>query len=313
MAKKKVAAAPVSMGKKSSASKKQGDPLIETRPKAFGIGGALPPKKDLTRYVKWPRYVRLQRQRTVLCKRLKVPPSLNQFSKTLDRNAAESVLKLALKYRPEDKAAKKERLLGEAEAAKSGKTVSKSKPVMVSRERAVLFGRIPQPPLNLPRRWHIGTNPSTPPFLHFSFRVTDARTNLRTHQIKYGINHITNLVETKKAKLVVIAHDVDPVELVVWLPALCKKMDVPYCIIKGKARLGSLVHKKNATAIAFTAINNEDQREFNKIVETVRPMYNESSGRIAWGGGIMGVKSQAMMAKRQKALDKELGGRMALA
>ena len=60
-------------------------------------------------------------------------------------------------------------------------------------------------------------------------------------------------------------------------------------------------------------INNEDQREFNKIVETVRPMYNESSGRIAWGGGIMGVKSQAMMAKRQKALDKELGGRMALA
>jgi len=261
MAKKKVAAAPVSMGKKSSASKKQGDPLIETRPKAFGIGGALPPKKDLTRYVKWPRYVRLQRQRTVLCKRLKVPPSLNQFSKTLDRNAAESVLKLALKYRPEDKAAKKERLLGEAEAAKSGKTVSKSKPVM----------------------------------------------------IKYGINHITNLVEAKKAKLVVIAHDVDPVELVVWLPALCKKMDVPYCIIKGKARLGSLVHKKNATAIAFTAINNEDQREFNKIVETVRPMYNESSGRIAWGGGIMGVKSQAMMAKRQKALDKELGGRMALA
>ena len=28
---------------------------------------------------------------------------------------------------------------------------------------------------------------------------------------------------------------------------------------------------------------------------------------------VKGVKSQAMMAKRQKALDKELGGRMALA
>ncbi|KAL0650747.1 hypothetical protein Bca4012_093438 [Brassica carinata] len=35
-------------------------------------------------------------------------------------------------------------------------------------------------------------------------------------------------------KVVVIAHDVDPIELVVWLPALCRKMEVPYCIIKGK-------------------------------------------------------------------------------
>ncbi len=50
--------------------------------------------------------------------------------------------------------------------------------------------------------------------------------------VKYGLNHITHLVETGKAKLVVIAHDVDPIELVVWLPAVCRKMDVPYIIIK---------------------------------------------------------------------------------
>ena len=31
--------------------------------------------------------------------------------------------------------------------------------------------------------------------------------------VKYGINHITNLVESKKAQLVVIAHDVDPIEV----------------------------------------------------------------------------------------------------
>jgi large subunit ribosomal protein L7Ae len=45
-----------------------------------------------------------------------------------------------------------------------------------------------------------------------------------------------------KAQLVVIAHDVDPIELVVWLPALCRKMEVPYCIVKGKARLGSVCY-----------------------------------------------------------------------
>merc|ERR1719160_2462725 len=47
------------------------------------------------------------------------------------------------------------------------------------------------------------------------------------HVIKFGLKHVTYLVESKKAKLVCIASDVDPIELVVWLPALCKKMDVP--------------------------------------------------------------------------------------
>merc|ERR1712070_725551 len=119
--------------------------------------------------------------------------------------------------------------------------------------------------------------------------------------VKYGVNHVTKLVEQKKAKLVVIAHDVDPLELVVWLPALCKKMDVPYCIVKGKARLGTVVHKKTATALCFTEVNNEDSREFSKIIESVHSMYNESQ-RIAWGGGIMGAKSQAMMKKRAKRM-----------
>jgi hypothetical protein len=60
--------------------------LFEKRPKQFGIGGALPPKKDLTRFVKWPHVVRIQRQRRILKQRLKVPPAVNQFTKTLDKN-----------------------------------------------------------------------------------------------------------------------------------------------------------------------------------------------------------------------------------
>lgn len=44
-------------------------------------------------------------------------------------------------------------------------------------------------------------------------------------------------------------------QLVVFLPALCRKMGVPYCIIKGKARLGRLVHRKTCTTVAFTQVN----------------------------------------------------------
>ena len=31
--------------------------------------------------------------------------------------------------------------------------------------------------------------------------------------IKYGLNHVTSLVENKKAQLVIISHDVDPIEV----------------------------------------------------------------------------------------------------
>lgn len=93
--------------------------------------------------------------------RLKVPPSINQFTRALDKNLATSLFKLLNKYRPETKVQKKARLAATAESAVKGKKLEGKKPVMV----------------------------------------------------KYGLNHITALVEAKKAQLVVIANDVDPIEV----------------------------------------------------------------------------------------------------
>lgn len=47
--------------------------------------------------------------------------ALNQFTKTLDKNQAESLFKLLLKYRPETKTEKRERLVAEAEARADNK------------------------------------------------------------------------------------------------------------------------------------------------------------------------------------------------
>merc|ERR1712216_752520 len=125
--------------------------------------------------------------------------------------------------------------------------------------------------------------------------------------IKFGINHITKLCEQKKAQLVVIAHDVDPIELVMWLPAVCRKMDIPYCIVKSKSRLGALVHQKTATALAMLSVRPEDRHEFSQLVTAIRQQYNENGRTIerTWGGGIMGVKSRASTAKHERALEKE--------
>merc|ERR1712066_13658 len=163
------------------------------------------------------------RQRVVLQQRSKVPPSINQFNQTVDKQNATQIFKLAAKYAGESKADKKARLVARAKAR----------------------------------------------------------------------------VERKQAQLVLIAHDVDPLEIVVYLPALCRKMDVPCCIVKGKARLGQLVGRKQCTAVAFHEVNNEHKQELAKIVETVKTNYNERAEEIRkhWGGGIMGAKSQAKANK----------------
>ena len=57
------------------------------------------------------------------------------------------------------------------------------------------------------------------------------------------------------------------VQLVVWLPALCRKMGVPYVVVNNKGRLGTLVHKKSAAAVALASkdIRAEDRAAFQKV------------------------------------------------
>eukprot|EP01147_Barroeca_monosierra_P005404 gene5404-7141_t len=286
------------------------------KPRSFGIGQDIQPKRNLGRFVKWPKYVRLQRQRQVLVKRLKVPPSVNQFTETVNKATATQLFKLLQKYRPEDKAQKKDRLrkLAAEKATKDKATVGE-KPVV----------------------------------------------------LKFGLNHVTALIEQRKARLVVIAHDVDPIEafaisatrvligghfvlrcrscfvkqsvlllysvhsltldelannqsvfgyvhatsprplLVVFIPALCRKLDVPYCIVKSKARLGRLVHHKTATCLALTSVKKADEVALNTLIDTLNNNYKDRFDEIrkTWGGQKMGMKTNHKLAEMARKRARE--------
>lgn len=264
----KAAPAPYEAPKKAApqARKKKENPLIEKRPRNYGIGIGIAPKRDLTRYVKWPVYIRLQRKRRVLYQRLKTPPAINQFTRTLDKNAATTLFKLLAKYKPESKIHRKKRLL---EAAKERAAAKKE-------------GKKVEP-----------------------FQSKKPLT------VQSGINHITSLVESKQAQLVIIAHDVDPVEIVIWLPALCRKVGVPYVIVKGKSRLGAVIGKKTATALAITGVKKEHENTLALLTATANENFNEKYEDIrtgkasAYGGGKLGAKALAKRAKREKAEEKE--------
>ena len=91
-------------------------------------------------------------------------------------------------------------------------------------------------------------------------------------------------------------------QLVLWLPALCRKMGVPYCVIKGKARLGQLVHQKTATCVALTSVADEHQANFNRLVESCTLSLPDAHARSHWGDGEMGQKSQNRTYKKERLL-----------
>merc|ERR1739843_41569 len=189
---------------------------VEKKPRTFSIGGdVLPPKRNLTRFVKWPKYVRLQRSKMTLLKRIKIPPAINQFSNSFDKRQASQLFRLLNNLKPETKTERSERLKEQADKVAAGGKVAAKKPIAV----------------------------------------------------KMGVNHVTSLVEEKKAKLVIIAHDVDPIEIVVWLPSLCKARGIPYCIVKSKARLGAVVGMKTATCLAITDVKAENKNDLANVIQ----------------------------------------------
>ena len=179
----------------------QKHPLSQPAPKNFRFGNDIRPRIVKSRFVKFPRYVELQRQKRVLMKRLKCPPALAQFFEPLDKDDSNKLYKILEKYAPETKKEKKERLKNDAKDKVKGK---------------------------------------------------DKKDGKKPVSLKCGLNHVTYLVEQKRAKLVLVAADVDPIETVVFLPSLCKTMDIPYAIVSSKARLGGLVGKKTTTCVALT-------------------------------------------------------------
>jgi large subunit ribosomal protein L7Ae len=117
--------------------------------------------------------------------------------------------------------------------------------------------------------------------------------------VTYGLQEVVQLIEKKRAKLVVIAHDVNPIELVVFLPALCRKMNVPYVIVKNKSRLGYVVHKKQCAVLALETVAAADATAVQQIVDATTAL---QASRSKAGGLVLSQKTKQAQQKKIKAL-----------
>uniref|UniRef100_A0A8D2L403 Ribosomal protein eL8/eL30/eS12/Gadd45 domain-containing protein n=1 Tax=Varanus komodoensis TaxID=61221 RepID=A0A8D2L403_VARKO len=99
------------------------------------------------------------------------------------------------------------------------------------------------------------------------YRDGSGHKNVPNKTLCKHVNTVTTPVENRKAQLVMIAHGIDPGELVVFLPALI--------------------------SVAFTLVNPKDKEALGEI-------------HCHWNGNILGLKSVAHIAKLEKTKAKEL-------
>jgi len=221
-----------------------------------GKGGVLRKTAALGRLIRWPKYVKLQRQRKVLLQRLKVPPALNVFANPARAQLAKPLFALFANYLPETRKQKRDRHRAQAKLEAEKKPLSGNKPIL----------------------------------------------------LEYGFNRVTNLIENGKAKLVLIAHDVDPIELVLWMPTLCVKKNIPFAVVKSKARLGTLCHKKTAACVALCEIDPKNKMEFDELSTKCRERFNERLNVIKkkGTGRVLGMKTRHKIIKRQRLRREEM-------
>ncbi len=86
-----------------------------------------------------------------------------------------------------------------------------------------------------------------------------------TGKIRKGVNETTKAIERSIAKLVVIAEDVVPPEIVAYLPVLCEEKKTAYTFIPTKKELG----KAAGLQVGTTAIAIVDEGNAKELVNNI--------------------------------------------
>lgn len=156
-------------------------------------------KKDLTRFVKWPTFMKIQRQRQLLYKKLKIPPVIHSFIRLPDRKLTKRVMDTFFPEGDFRKILSEKSSLGWIDNPNQEKTL-KSIPKAISKTNKI---------------------------------------NISEKYIQHGLRKVVNSIRKGKALFVIISHDVNPIEIIIWLPFLCKKYKIPFSMVSNKKVLGS--------------------------------------------------------------------------
>jgi large subunit ribosomal protein L7Ae len=91
-----------------------------------------------------------------------------------------------------------------------------------------------------------------------------------TGKIRKGTNETTKTIERGKAKLVLIAENVTPPEVVAHLPMLCDERKTTYVYVPEKQRIGEAIGLTVGSAAAAIEETGESEKLVAEIVEKLK-------------------------------------------
>jgi len=91
-------------------------------------------------------------------------------------------------------------------------------------------------------------------------------------KLRKGTNETTKSVERGEAKLVVVASDTNPKEIVMHLPILCEEKKIPYVEVPTKTELGAAAGLPVGTSAIAVAEPGEAGKKLSAMVEQLNTL-----------------------------------------
>jgi large subunit ribosomal protein L7Ae len=107
------------------------------------------------------------------------------------------------------------------------------------------------------------------------------RVSKQSGKVRKGTNETTKAVERGVSKLVVIAEDVEPPEVVAHLPILCEERNAPFIFVPSKQQLGASLGIDVGSAAATIVDAGEAQHIVEQVVTSITSLKGAAAGKKA--------------------------------
>jgi len=96
-------------------------------------------------------------------------------------------------------------------------------------------------------------------------------------KLKKGSNEVTKSVERSEPKLVIAASDVEPQEIIMHLPVLCKEKEVPFVIVPKREELGASAGLPVSTAVIAVVNPGGAKAAFDSVIKNISALAKKDS------------------------------------
>ncbi|MDQ3887919.1 MAG: 50S ribosomal protein L7Ae [Thermoproteota archaeon] len=98
------------------------------------------------------------------------------------------------------------------------------------------------------------------------------RVSKQSGKVRKGTNETTKAIERGVSKLVVIAEDVEPPEVVAHLPILCEERKAPFIFVPSKQQLGASLGIDVGSAAATIVDAGDAQHIVEQVISSISTM-----------------------------------------